>query len=546
MFLLLLTFLTMFNLHAKDRTQQELLRLARQVLSSTTGMKVQSRNMETMQPKVLYETNEMALVGYQSAGFVVMAKDVALNPILGYSYSAFSDGTNNPGFQMWLAATAHALEAGTVSTPSVPDGLASEIPSFIATKWNQNAPYNLLCPTYTSNGSTKNYPSGCVATAMAQAMYYYKYPECGTSKRIYRFDPGTGVQETVSVQLDDIKFDWNNMLETYYSGKYTDAEGNAVAELMMACGAAVEMQYTASGSGSYVYQATNALRNYFGYDRGLPYHRLDFETSSEFYGNIYQALSEKIPVVFGGQSTSGGHCFVLDGYSQDGLVSVNWGWGGQQDGMFNIQTLNGYSTGQEYCTLTNQGKYPTYISKMCIYDGGTSILKVDDTHIKVTTTGLPLNIDAETYKGNIYVTAQNIKTGECTSIAVFTISAPVSTFYYASQTMLSKPYITIVNKLDDGDYRLFLSTKTEEETSYSPLRTTDDYTNSSLMTVNDGKITSMQTENDPGWMATGISLVANTPITVSSNVNVYNMNGQKVAASHQGVIVRKGMKYCSK
>ncbi len=544
-FLLLLTVLSVFQLQAKDRTQQEIIQLAEHILQGSNTMNSKARNTEGLHPQMLYETDEMAVAGYKDAGFVVMAKDDELTPILGYSYSAFSQDSNNPGFEMWLAATSRALKSGKVSTPSVPDGLPTEIPSFIATKWNQDAPYNLLCPSYTSNGSTKQFPTGCVATAMAQAMYYYKYPECGTSKRVYRFDPGTG-EQTVSVQLDDIKFDWDNMTETYYSGNYSDEQGYAVAELMMACGAAVEMQYTASGSGAFVHDATNAFRNYFGYDRGLPYHCLYFESSDEFYINLYQALGERKPVVFGGASTSGGHCFVLDGYNQDGLVSVNWGWGGQQDGMFNIQTLNGYTDQQEYCPLTNQGKYPVYTSKMCIYKGSINFNKVNDNHISVSTTGLPLNIDAETYKGNIYVTAQNIQSGECKSIATFTISVPVSSLNYASQTTLSKPYITIVDKLDDGNYRLFLSTKSDEETSYSPVRTTDEYTNSSLMTVQDGKITSMSTEENPGWIATAISLPVNSQVTTTSNDNVYNINGQRVADGYQGVIVKKGMKYSSK
>ena len=34
-----------------------------------------------------------------------------------------------------------------------------------------------------------------------------------------------------------------------------------------------------------------------------------------------------------------GHNFVIDGYDENGLVHVNWGWHGQQDGYFDIATL---------------------------------------------------------------------------------------------------------------------------------------------------------------------------------------------------------------
>ena len=90
----------------------------------------------------------------------------------------------------------------------------------------------------------------------------------GTTTRLYRFNPGTGEQVTQKVVLDDIIFDWDNMLDEYNSGSYSEAQGKAVAELMLACGASVEMEYTPSGSGAMGSQACYALRTYFG--RPLP------------------------------------------------------------------------------------------------------------------------------------------------------------------------------------------------------------------------------------------------------------------------------------
>lgn len=52
-----------------------------------------------------------------------------------------------------------------------------EVAQLLTTAWSQESPYSDLCPTYTQNTKTYHYVTGCVATAMAQIMYYYKYPE---------------------------------------------------------------------------------------------------------------------------------------------------------------------------------------------------------------------------------------------------------------------------------------------------------------------------------------------------------------------------------
>ena len=51
-----------------------------------------------------------------------------------------------------------------------------------------------------------------------------------------------------------------------YEGNYTTTQANAVAQLMSACGIAVDMEYSPSASGAYSYQVGQALIDYFGYD----------------------------------------------------------------------------------------------------------------------------------------------------------------------------------------------------------------------------------------------------------------------------------------
>lgn len=533
--------LALQGVQAADRTQGQLISIAGNVLESKLNMAITpTRGGDNI--RMLYDDSTISIAGYQKGGFVVLAKDDAFSPILGYSSSAFDADSNNPGFQLWLKAAAHALSTRATSLqPSKPDGIPAEVASYVATKWNQGAPYNNLCPSYTSNGATKHYPTGCVATAMAQAMFYYKHPEKGVGKHTYRFDPGSGVEETVSVQLDNYPLDWSHMIPIYKSD-YTEEQAKAVAELMMVCGASVDMQYTASGSGTQMTPAVSALRNNFSFDAGLPLHSLMFESSDEFYPALYRSIAAKIPVVFAGASDQGGHCFILDGYDEDGLFSVNWGWGGQDDGMFNIQTLNGYVQQQQFIPVTNKGVYPHYSSRFAINEGAVDFSMVDATHIKASTTNRPINVDGDAYQGSLYVVARNLATGECKDIAKLAINT-VPAYYFATDGNIVKPYITIAKKLSDGDYRLFFASKSDKETEFSPFRTVDNSPNSALMTIKDGGIISLVMDDAAGWMATTTAIVPVISVPVSKNAaKTFNINGQQVDSSYHGIVIKDGKK----
>ncbi len=539
-----LILLNISNVQASDRSEAQLMSIAKGVLHADSHHAFSATRVgESVQ--LLYNDAVLSVAGYRQGGFVVLAKDEAFSPVLGYSYSVFDVNSNNPGFQMWLKATAHALATKSGSLqPAKPKDVPTEVQSYVTTKWNQGTPYNNLCPSYTSKGTVKHYPTGCVATAMAQAMYYYKHPERGTGKHTYRFDPGTGVEETVSIQLENFPFDWNNMIVNYKSG-YSEEQAKAVAELMMACGASVDMQYTESGSGTQMPPVVSAFRNNFGFDAGLPLHCISFESSDEYYPALYHAIASKIPVVYAGASDQGGHCFILDGYDEDGLFSVNWGWGGTDDGMFNIHTLNGYTEQQQFIPVTNQGIYPQYVSRFTIYEGAVNFSQADATHIKVSTTASPLNVDGDAYQGNLYVVARNLASGENKDIATFELKTTVPAYYYATDGNLSKPYITIANKLDDGDYRLFLASKSAKEKDFSPFRTSDDHANSALMTIKDGVITSLNLDDAAGWMVTTSisSVVSNSYRESPISDKIYNLNGQQVSSAYHGIVVKAGKKY---
>lgn len=54
---------------------------------------------------------------------------------------------------------------------------------------------------------------------------------------------------------------------------------------------------------------------------------------------IDNELKAKRPILYSGQSSDGGHEFVCDGSDGNGLYHINWGWGGYQDGYFDLTIL---------------------------------------------------------------------------------------------------------------------------------------------------------------------------------------------------------------
>ncbi len=181
--------------------------------------------------------------------------------------------------------------------------------------------------------------TGCLATVMAQILNYYQYPEKTTST-IPSYTTGTKGITVNEIPVTTI--DWSN-IKNNYNGNETAAQKNAIATLMQLCGASMEMDYTSYSSYAYMIPALNAFKNYFDYDTSLRHvNRIEFK-ASEWDELIYNELAQKRPVYYCGQSIGGGHAFVIDGYSKDGLFHVNWGWGGSCNGYFLLSILDPHS-----------------------------------------------------------------------------------------------------------------------------------------------------------------------------------------------------------
>ena len=277
-----------------------------------------------------------------NAGYVMVAgDDVVVNPVLGYSAAGEFDYDKAPdNLRWWIGEYVRLIEyaAAHGMTVAATPTFDTSLDPLITTHWNQDAPYNDLCPWL--DEGYRAY-TGCVATAMAQVMNYHEWPVQGTGSHTYTDVKGCG--QTLSANFGNTTYRWDLMRNDYVDGSWTAEEAEAVATLMYHCGVAVDMMYMPDASGAYSHDVPAALVNYFGYAKDIIHRDRDYYTQSEWIEMMKADLDAGRPVYYHGQSTGGGHAFVIDGYNTDGYFHVNWGWGGLSDEYYQLATLDPYS-----------------------------------------------------------------------------------------------------------------------------------------------------------------------------------------------------------
>lgn len=275
-----------------------------------------------------------------AGGFVIIAGDDAVTPVLGYTSTGTFDAENLPdglkdllkSYERQIAALGDSYQANQTATRAAFTGEKL----LNTAKWNQNEPFN----KYTPN----NYPTGCVATAGAIVMKHHGYPAKGTGSHSYTWN---GKTLTANFELG---YDWANMPAKY--DVTTAAAFDGVARLMADLGVAVEMKYNKTGSGSYIGDLVTALQKYYGYSKLSHLMAIEDVGAEAWNGRLRDEIDANRPVLYAASDpNTGGHAFVIDGY-KDESFSVNWGWGGYCDGFYKIGALNpeseGMPTGDKY------------------------------------------------------------------------------------------------------------------------------------------------------------------------------------------------------
>ena len=281
-------------------------------------------------------------------GFVIISADDAAIPVLGYSFSNGILGrTAMPdNIKGWLRHYSEeiAAVAGNIADSETADQWqrlidnvapkaapgAKAVSALIQTQWDQDSPYNNLCPLDGSNRSA----TGCVATAMK----YWGWPTTGTGSHSYTSET---LNAACSANFGNTTYDWANMPNGPNTYSWNSTQKTAVATLMYHCGVSVDMDYTwDEGSGASPNAAVSAFTQYFGYASGIHFRMKDYY-SGDWTTLLKNELDAGRPMMYGGYDSdySGGHSFVCDGYNSSNQFHFNWGWSGYGDGFFSLTSL---------------------------------------------------------------------------------------------------------------------------------------------------------------------------------------------------------------
>ena len=279
-------------------------------------------------------------------GYIIVSADDVAQPILGFADKGNTE--NIPDNMLWWLseydreiqwAIAQGIEpddetlAEWKELSRAPQAKQADVivAPLIKTEWSQSPWYNNKCP-YDSNKQTRCV-TGCVATAMAQIMKYWEFPEHGFGSYSYTHSK----YGELSADFEHTYYDWTNMPNDL-GLLSSSTQINAIATLMYHCGVAVNMNYGPSESVANSWRVTSALQNYFGYSDEARLCSKGEYSLSEWKNKLQLQLLLGRPLYYGGRGSSGGHAFICDGYRSDDYFHFNWGWD-EQDGYYSLSAL---------------------------------------------------------------------------------------------------------------------------------------------------------------------------------------------------------------
>ena len=368
--------------------------------------------------------NTYYVVELQPAGYVVVPADDQVEPIVAFSASGIYDPSPNnplaalvkPDLEARLAAAHKAQTAGgATEKPSQKKWaalIAQAAPSTVGTRgvatigtvcvapllqtyWNQltvdntwtgQACYNYYTPSASwptlTSGQSTNYYCGCVATAMAQLMYYHKYPTTGVGTGLFpiavngisNYCLPNSSANLIGGDMVGGPYNWAAMVDVP-DATTTPTQCAAIGALCYDAGVSVQMCYSMNGSGAWdVNPAENgvdstwAFANVFNYSNAIGALGLN---ESYVMDTLYQMINPNLdagyPVMLGIQG-QGGHEIVCDGYGYQPPLAweglwyhhLNLGWGiaaAGDDVWYNLPVID---------TLPGDGSFLAITS--CVYN----------------------------------------------------------------------------------------------------------------------------------------------------------------------------------
>lgn len=518
-----LTLLLTLSASAKPRTMAQLRAIAARELSVSTTVEdtrgTSISNMETLQ-----QLSDLIVIGNRHVGFVVLANDDAIEAVVGVSNKPYTNDTNiNPAFQWYLRAANAAIATRIANgqhysaaiAPAAP--LPDHVAPLIKTKWHQEAPFN---NDVQKDANGNPYLVGCVAITMTQIMRYYKYPTKGIGSNTYSMNG-----ETLTADFSASPYQWDKMLPIYEKGKYTDEEAKAVSELMRQVGISVNMDYKPNFSSSYTKSAQNALINNFGYNPNMNRYTRNYYSEQEWMDMVYKELSEQRPIYYSGNDSKGknGHAFVINGYNAEGKVYVNWGWGGYEDGYFDIGILTpknsgDYSYYQDMIVGIQPEQQGAWMSHLTLdYGNHLTIKKLSRRAISMGEAKV-CNVSSTPVNGTLALVIEG--NGQQRDLETKSYQAKDS--YWKA---ISWERILIPADLPDGDYQVYLRFKDDRDANWQVVRSEYGKPNSVMINIANGTFTVKGNRTNYDWVT---AIEAPMVSDAEAPVSVYNLQGHKL------------------
>ncbi len=529
---------------AKERTEKEMQSIA----SKRLGLSISTMSTKAVNTAVkkVSESKQLAVYNSKGRGFVVIAKDDDFAPVLGYSDTDYDTDVMPCGLKWWMSQVEKSLEVRKAHAQTYQPAVyaSSTAANFITTSWNQQAPYNTLCPKIDGVAA----PTGCVATAMAQIMYYYQYPVSGKGKGSYTVTTSEG---TTNYACDIYStYEWTKMKNKYL--RPTGDTDNAVAKLMRDAGAASRMNYQAKVSGTIEWYAAKGFAENFRYDSlAISCLRRDFYTDAEWMEMVRKEMEAKQPVLYcGSDEIDGGHAFLLDGIQSDGKVHVNWGWSGSGNGWYDINILkpkaydgsvlssgNGFNIGQSMVCGFKKQETPSADEEnisQWVTDGYSFYISNNELHVKLTNA---YNYSHRVFEGRLDIVLQGMgdNSSKLYTDPIFETDTEtpyvdmLSGFSYGDSdhpevdfNLSQEPEL---KNISAGTYKLFLGSKSTKEKAYQCLRSVGGTIMYTLTVAADGTMTLAQ-DGTSAISAVAVKHNISAPYTY-----IYNMQGQEVYKS---------------
>ena len=401
-------------------------------------------------------------------GYVIVSGDDNTEQVLGYSPTGHFDPETMPdNMRCYLGELAKEIASVESKSTTGVKKVKRRVPvkkaiaPLITTHWDQGSPFNNMAPYVIYNdGDTVRCVTGCVATAMAQLLNFYKYPNATIADL-----PGY-TSKSRGFKIDTIPagttIDWSNMADIYDENS-TAAQCDAVAKLMYLCGVSMKMDYGTSLSGAEIpisitsnsSTLEKAFIDYFGYDSQALFCQKKNYTSLAWFNLIYDELAKGYPIY----SFDNSHAYIIDGYDGDNMFHFNWGWGPDSDGYYLLSAINEYYSDDTTGTASGFTINHYIITKLRTYAEESPTIKstvklescVNDSTLNVKVTH-PARLAEESAFGIGYIKDD---------LSVVPISVCYEDWPYYENKTIHSTYPFVIRGLSRGNYRVVAIKKSE-------------------------------------------------------------------------------------